>query len=262
MVGSPGYRGRGPRLGLLDHDCGGGSSRRGLPGHHSEHPPGRGHPLAGPSPPPPRQGHGPTAPGGVPLPPAAARHRWAPDLPGGTHPGGPGTPPGGLVLAGTASAGARRSAASGATGVGGPPTPLGQAPRARLGVCGIRAGGRARQAGPARLPPPSQHGASGEGPGDAPGGGQGPRPGVARLARGVLVLGSGGRIPLAKGRVLRPPWPASSLGRTAEPRPTWRRWMASCMTPRAPSTAGMRRTQSRTQWPSCAGTAATCGGSP
>ena len=30
---------------------------------------------------------------------------------------------------------------------------------------------------------------------------------MACLARGVLVLGSGGRIPLAEGRVLRPPPP-------------------------------------------------------
>ena len=105
MAGGYGYRGRGPRLGLLNHDRGGGSSRPGLRGHHSGHPPGRGHPPAGPSPLPPRQRHGPTGPGGAPLPQAAARHRGAPDLPGGLHLGGPGTPPGGLTLAGTASAG-------------------------------------------------------------------------------------------------------------------------------------------------------------
>ena len=80
MAGGSGYRGRGPRLDLLDHDRGGGSSRPGLPGH----PPGQGHPPAGSSPPPPRQGHGPTAPGGAPLPQAAARHRGGTDLPGGS----------------------------------------------------------------------------------------------------------------------------------------------------------------------------------
>ena len=35
--------------------------------------------------------------------------------------------------------------------------------------------------------------------------GQGSHPGVARVARGVLVLGSGGRVSLAQGRILCPP---------------------------------------------------------
>ena len=123
--------------GDMDHDRGGDSPRPGLPGYHSGHPPGRGHPSAGPSTPPPRQGHGPTASGGAPLPPAAARHGRAPDLPGGTRRGGPGTPPGGPALVGAPSAGAGRPAASGAAGVDGPAAPPGQTPRARPGVCGL-----------------------------------------------------------------------------------------------------------------------------
>ena len=74
MADGSGYRGRGPRLGLLDRDRGGNAPRPGLSGHHSGHPPGRGHPPAGPTTPAPRQGHGPTASGGAPLPQAAARH--------------------------------------------------------------------------------------------------------------------------------------------------------------------------------------------
>ena len=83
------------------------------------------------------KGHGPAAPGGAPLPQAAARHVRAPDLPGGTHPGGPGAPPPGPALAGAPSAGTGRPAASGAAGVDGPTAPLGQTPRARPGVCGL-----------------------------------------------------------------------------------------------------------------------------
>ena len=188
MAGGPVHRGRGPSLGVLDHNRGGDPPRLGLPGHHPGLPPSRGHAPAGPLPPPPRQGHRPTAPGGAPLPQAASGHRGSALLPSGAHSGGPGTPLGRPLLAGATSAGRGRTAPQGAVGLGGTLTSPGQAPRARPRVCDPGAQWLTRRASPAGITPPPPRDAGGKGLGHAPGGGQEPPQRVARLARGGLVF--------------------------------------------------------------------------
>ena len=102
------------------------------------------------------------------------------------------------MLAEATSAGCGHVAVLGAVGVGGSLTSPGKG-SARWARSMWTLTPVARTNGLAGVPPPPLHGASGEGPGHAQGGGQGPRTGVARLAGGSLVLGSGGRVPLAEG---------------------------------------------------------------